>query len=622
MVTFTSIFQSAIVFFTGNISKNKTMNLFNNLRISFKLLFVFSIVIILTCVLGLRSITKLSNVNDSAKSTGDHLVPELVQANVITTAVFRVRAAQIVFLGGVDDKFIPDPYKYQAENIQIAKKSLVLLQSYMISEEGRNATIELEKQLNILSDQLEKAFALVKQGQTTEGHDLLKNQITDQMRAVIVELDKLTNEYLVKRAKEMTANTAATYENSKIEISLLILLMVLASIVMVVVVARSIASPLRKAVKIAQNVAKGDLTDQIDVRSKDETGQLMSALNDMNINLRRMVSKVRSGSMAIETASSEIAAGNLDLSNRTESQASSLEETASAMEELTSTVKQNADNAKQANQLANSASVVAEQGGDIVRQVVSTMSSIDASSKKIVDIISVIDGIAFQTNILALNAAVEAARAGEQGRGFAVVASEVRNLAQRSAGAAKEIKSLIDDSVSKVGEGTVLVDKAGATMTEVVASIKHVTDIVAEITVASSEQSTGIEQVNQAVTQMDEMMQQNAALVEEASAATQSLKQQVNSLVAVVDQFKVDESTKGAPVISKIEPKDIQPVEEVHAKKLLSPHLHSKEVKAKEVKTIEVSRPDEVRKSQPSSLSAPKRPAPSDTKSNDDWEQF
>lgn len=599
------------------------MNLFNNLRISLKLLVVFAVVIILTCVLGLRAITKLSNVNEASKDIGEHLVPELVQTNVITTAIFRVRAAQIVFVSGVDDKFIPDPYKYQAENIQIAKKALVELQSYMISEEGRNATTELETQLNKLSVELENAFSLVKQGKTEEGQNLLKNQIMDQMRTVVNELEKLANEYLVKRAKEMTANTAETYENAKIEIAILILVMVFASIFMGAIVARSIANPLRKAVKIAQNVAKGDLTDQIVVKSKDETGQLMSALNDMNINLRRMVSKVRSGSVAIETASSEIAAGNLDLSNRTESQASSLEETASAMEELTSTVKQNADNAKQANQLANSASTVAEQGGDIVRQVVDTMSSIDASSKKIVDIISVIDGIAFQTNILALNAAVEAARAGEQGRGFAVVASEVRNLAQRSAGAAKEIKSLIDDSVAKVSEGSVLVDKAGVTMTEVVSSIKHVTDIVAEITVASSEQSTGIEQVNQAVTQMDEMMQQNAALVEEASAATQSLKQQVNSLVAVVEQFKVDENDKSAQVINRVEPKDIQPVEEMPSKKILANHhLHSKEVKAKDVKVIENSHPAAEKKTLSAALSAPKKPASPDGKSGDDWEQF
>src|SRR5450830_457030 len=280
----------------------------------------------------------------------------------------------------------------------------------------------------------------------------------------------------------------------------------------------SITRPLNQALSIAETVAAGDLTSHIDDSGKDETGKLLHALKTMNDNLLHIVGQVRSGTDTIATASSQIASGNLDLSARTESQAGSLEETASAMEELTSTVKQNADNARQANQLAASASAVAEQGGSVVGQVVDTMGAINASSKKIVDIISVIDGIAFQTNILALNAAVEAARAGEQGRGFAVVASEVRSLAQRSSAAAKEIKILIDDSVEKVDSGSRLVDAAGKTMNEIVTSVKHVANIMSEITAAGQEQSTGIEEVNRAITQMDEMTQQNAALVEQAAA--------------------------------------------------------------------------------------------------------
>ncbi len=262
-------------------------------------------------------------------------------------------------------------------------------------------------------------------------------------------------------------------------------------------------------------------------------------MKDMNEKLKGIVSEVRASTDSISTGTQQIATGNADLSQRTEEQASSLEETASSMEELTATVKQNAENARQANQLAAGASDVAMKGGAVVSQVVTTMSMINESSKKIVDIISVIDGIAFQTNILALNAAVEAARAGEQGRGFAVVATEVRTLAQRSAAAAKEIKSLIDDSVHKVEDGTRLVDQAGKTMDEVVNSVKRVTDIMAEISAASQEQSAGIEQVNQAVMQMDDVTQQNAALVEEAAAAAESLQEQSNNLVQVVAVFKM-----------------------------------------------------------------------------------
>jgi methyl-accepting chemotaxis protein len=304
-------------------------------------------------------------------------------------------------------------------------------------------------------------------------------------------------------------------------------------------ITRSITGPLRQAVDVARTVATGDLSKRIEVHSADETGQLLQALHDMNEALVGIVGEVRSGTETIASASQQIASGNADLSSRTEEQASSLEETASSMEELTSTVKQNADNARQVNQFAVSASEVAEKGGAVMAEVVDTMGAINESARKIVDIIAVIDGIAFQTNILALNAAVEAARAGEQGRGFAVVASEVRSLAQRSAAAAKEIKALIDNSVQKADAGSRLVDQAGTTMRDVVESIRRVADIMGEISAASQEQTAGIGQVQLAISQMDQATQQNAALVEEAAAASEQLREQAAKLSQTVAVFRL-----------------------------------------------------------------------------------
>ncbi len=352
----------------------------------------------------------------------------------------------------------------------------------------------------------------------------------------LIDLEhRLSNDYV--------ADANRDYEIAQVTMLTLTVLAILLGIAIAWTITRGITRPINEAVRVARTVAAGDLTSQIVATQTDETGQLMQALREMNDSLLKIVGQVRNGADSMATASSQIAAGNQDLSSRTEQQASSLQQTAASMEELTSTVRHNADNALQANQLAGQASSVAVHGGAVVAQVVVTMGSINASSRKIVDIIGVIDGIAFQTNILALNAAVEAARAGEQGRGFAVVASEVRALAQRSADAAKEIKHLIDDSVSKVERGSSQVSAAGKTMEEIVASVRRVTDIMAEIAAASQVQTLGIEQINQAVVQMDQVTQQNAALVEESAAAADSLQGQASQLLQSVGVFKLNQST-------------------------------------------------------------------------------
>ncbi|MEO6354086.1 MAG: methyl-accepting chemotaxis protein [Oxalobacteraceae bacterium] len=396
---------------------------------------------------------------------------------------------------------------------------------------------QLDKELEgPTSDAISQALAFNPEAVAT----LIGTRIDPIYRQVLVAINQLVD---LQKTEERKLLDGAVDSGRQLTylLSLIGLIAVVIGMVSSHLITRSITAPMNQAVDIAKRVAAGDLTSQIRVTSTDETGELLQALHDMNHSLLKIVGEVRTGTDTIASASNQIAAGNLDLSARTEEQASALEQTASSMEHLTSTVKQNADNARQANQLAACASDVALKGGAVVSQVVDTMGSINQSSKKIVDIIGVIDGIAFQTNILALNAAVEAARAGEQGRGFAVVATEVRNLAQRSAAAAKEIKNLIGDSVEQVGIGAKLVNQAGVTMEEIVGSVRRVTDIMADITAAGQEQTAGIEQINQAIAQMDETTQHNAALVEEVAAAATSLQDQAGHLAQVVSIFKMDQ---------------------------------------------------------------------------------
>nr|WP_305800550.1 methyl-accepting chemotaxis protein [Shinella sp. XGS7] len=369
-----------------------------------------------------------------------------------------------------------------------------------------------------------------------------KKLLLGESRSVYGEVSKALDalwEHNDQLTRTGTLDAAAGYRTALWLMGAMTLVAVLAGALCALWITQSITRPMAEAVQVADRIGAGDLSSRIDVRSRDETGQLLAALKRMNDGLVAIVTQVRNSSDSIATGSTQIATGNADLSQRTEEQASNLQQTAASMEELTATVRQNADTARQASQMASSASGVASQGGQVVGQVVSTMEEITASSRRINDIIGVIDGIAFQTNILALNAAVEAARAGEQGRGFAVVAGEVRSLAQRSATAAREIKSLIGVSVERVETGARLCDEAGRTMGEIVAQVQRVTDLIGEISAASSEQSKGIGQVGDAVQQLDQVTQQNAALVEESAAAAESLKHQAAQLAQTVSQFKL-----------------------------------------------------------------------------------
>ncbi|NQE49729.1 methyl-accepting chemotaxis protein [Herbaspirillum rubrisubalbicans] len=515
-----------------------------NVKISVRLAVCFAILIAVMCLITGTAMKSLSGVSEATSQIVDDRYVKISLTNDVSdnvnAAARNLRNALLARNAEEASKYLTIGKTNSTRTVEALDK----LEKMLNTTKGKEMFAALIAARNAYSGPRDKLRDLIQAQKKEEAVEYLFKEVIPRQEEYFAALEKFVD-------YQKSLMDASVAQGKQIEASAVMLMLVLSGIAIVLcalaawLVTRSITRPLNEAVKVASAVAEGDLTVQIGQTSKDETGLLLASLKTMNESLHRIVSEVRSGTDTINTASSEIATGNLDLSSRTEEQAGALEETASAMEELTSTVKQNADNARQANQLAATASEVAVQGGSVVGQVVQTMGEINEASKKIVDIISVIDGIAFQTNILALNAAVEAARAGEQGRGFAVVASEVRTLAQRSASAAKEIKALIDDSVTRVDNGSRLVEQAGSTMGEVVASVKRVTDVVAEISAASNEQSDGIEQINHAITQMDQVTQQNAALVEEAAAAAQSLQEQSSRLTATVSVFKLSSNDAG-----------------------------------------------------------------------------
>jgi methyl-accepting chemotaxis protein len=523
------------------------MRAFLNLRLFTKLMLSFGLVLALCLGLGVFSVVQLAKVNQTSTDLQTNWMPSVRVLLEMKYDVARYRAQETQHILSTSEA---DFAKYEKRMVEFRDKLKAHSAEYekLISElEERTGYAEFNKlwdQYIVISAEVQK---LSRASQDDEAKALIRGKSSTLFNSASEILEKLA-EVNIKGGNQASEHGNELYASARWWIIGIIALCIAIGLVQAVWISGLISRPLVNAVQIAQTVAAGNLTSKIDVSTTDETGQLLAALKEMNDNLQNIVGQVRTGTDVIATAASEIATGNLDLSARTEQQASSLEETASSMEEMTSTVKQNSDNARRANELAHSASGIALQGGTVVSQVVETMGSINASSSKIVDIIGVIDGIAFQTNILALNAAVEAARAGEQGRGFAVVASEVRNLAQRSASAAKEIKSLITDSVAQVEAGSKLVHQAGKTMDEVVASVKKVSDIVAEITTAGREQEVGIEQINQAIAEMDTVTQQNAALVEQAAAASASMQEQAENLSRVVSVFKLDQNAAASPM--------------------------------------------------------------------------
>ena len=511
---------------------------FQNLRIGVRLAWGFGLLIVLTLLAIAVAIVRFGQVSEVNTRIIESDWVKADAANTINATTRANARRTMELLIATEPAQLAQVRARIADNKQTIDDALATLDRLVSLPEGKQLLADLKTKRGLYVASFGKVSQLVDTGDREAATRLMLSETLPALDALQGPIDQLTA--LQKRiVVSSSAELQASIATSRWLLVGLGGVSLLLAVGFATWVTRSITRPMRQAVQIAQRVAAGDLDQQVGATTQDECGQLLRALGDMTDSLTHIVGRVRLGTDSMATATSQIAAGNLDLSSRTEEQASALEQTSASMQEIASTVKQNFESGQHANRLAESASEVAVKGGAVVGQVVQTMEAINASSRRIADIIGVIDGIAFQTNILALNAAVEAARAGEQGRGFAVVASEVRNLAGRSATAAKEIKGLITDSVSNVTEGCKLVEQAGSTMDEIVVHVRRVADLMREITEASQDQTSGIEQISQAVGQMDQVTQQNAALVEESAAAAQSLEHQAKQLQDAVSVFRL-----------------------------------------------------------------------------------
>ncbi len=513
------------------------MNL-DNWTIRNKLLAGFASVLIIACIVSLLGIANLASMNSSSAEISKKALPSVAAAGAISRNLSALRIGRLGLILTGPNSPMPQAIKVVEDASAALTASVNAAEPLFVSPEERALYQEVRNQVINYGSTLPEQLNYARANNIDAVRAIFVGPAGVAFRAANKALDDLIT-INNKGSQTAAEHATATYEQGRIQLVVGLVAMVAMSVAIAVMLAGNLSRRARLCADAAGRMAQGDLSQSTTAPGKDELAQMLQALEAMREHLRMTVGSVRHNAEAVATASAEISQGNQDLSGRTESQASALEQTAASMEQLGSTVQQNADSARQANQLAKNAAMVAVQGGQVVDQVVTTMKGINESSRKISDIISVIDGIAFQTNILALNAAVEAARAGEQGRGFAVVASEVRSLAGRSAEAAREIKNLIGTSVERVEQGTALVDQAGSTMAEIVDAIQRVTDIMGEISAASVEQASGVTQVGQSVTQMDQVTQQNAALVEEMAAAAGSLKKQAEDLVRGVSAFRL-----------------------------------------------------------------------------------